>query len=240
MNDLIKWLIITHLISMYFYWNKNTPKLVWFKLHCIVNIIAMIFSAQDLFSYIVDPMHPIRPAYSTQPMNIIMALHIYHMLESTLIFGHFKLNMLDWIHHIVMCLILIIPYYDPEAIEQTNSVIFFISGLPGAIDYWLISMVQEGKLKSIQEKKINNYLNVYIRSPGILYVTTIGYARFRANMYTNTALMTISTAVLFWNAQFFMQIVVDAYGRARNQVPRSKPVRSQSAPNLANLNDRQY
>ena len=43
-----------------------------------------------------------------------------------------------------------------------------MNGLPGGIDYYLLIQVKRGKIKSIEEKKINTYLNNYIRAPGIL------------------------------------------------------------------------
>ena len=43
-----------------------------------------------------------------------------------------------------------------------------MNGLPGGIDYLLLILVKIGKIKSIEEKRINTYLNNYIRAPGIL------------------------------------------------------------------------
>lgn len=209
------WLTIIHCISKIIQIYNKRNKVVWFKLHSITNCISLVFALPDTVDFFCEPLHPARDALSFQPMYIIMSLHLYHILASTTFFGNFKLNSLDWIHHIIMCAILCFPFFDHTAIEFSNALTFFVNGLPGAIDYWLIAQVYEGRISQNQEKHWNSYLNVYLRSPGILYLISTGYIRYKAGLYGNPYLLIISTVILFWNAQFFMQIVVYSYGKSK-------------------------
>ena len=55
--------------------------------------------------------------------------------------------------------------------------LFFLSGLPGAIDYMLLYLVKTNKINSISEKKIYTFLSAYIRAPGCTYTLVIGMNR---------------------------------------------------------------
>ena len=43
--------------------------------------------------------------------------------------------------------------------------LFFICGLPGMIDYGMLAIGYDRR----EEKRINTYLNNYLRSPGIIF-----------------------------------------------------------------------
>ena len=46
--------------------------------------------------------------------------------------------------------------------------LFFLSGLPGAIDYMLLYLVKTNKINSVTEKKIYTFLSAYIIAPGCI------------------------------------------------------------------------
>jgi len=48
-----------------------------------------------------------------------------------------------------------------------NVLAFFISGLPGGLDYYMLSAVKAGKMKKFTEKRVNCSINTWIRGPGI-------------------------------------------------------------------------
>jgi len=219
--DLSFWIMIIAAINWTLFRIYENSKAIWFRLHSIVNIIGLCYAANDTHEYFTDPLYSDLTPNSTQPMHIVMGLHLFHILYSKSLFGVWSLNYLDWIHHIVMCLILTIPYIDISCAKTSNAVIFFVSGLPGAIDYYLMALVKEKQLSVAVEKKINTYLNVYLRSPGILYVATIAYVKYCAGYYENAIFTFTALAVLFWNAQFFMVIVVYAYGKHKKQYHNS-------------------
>ena len=69
---------------------------------------------------------------SAWPLTIINSIHLYHMV------GAFKLTGADYFHHLLFIPALGIPgqvyHWGPLA----NWVAFFISGLPGGVDYFLL------------------------------------------------------------------------------------------------------
>jgi hypothetical protein len=146
-----------------------------------------------------------KPYY--QGLNITVALHFYHVLFFE------KLSPIDWLHHILMISIAIGSYYCPTSvIVTTNGLLFFLNGLPGAIDYFILTLVKYDLMHPIQEKELNSYLNIWIRSPGVIigahnmYLTTV-YANYKPNIFMKTLIMSI----LVWNAQYFTYRVVGNY-----------------------------
>jgi hypothetical protein len=47
-----------------------------------------------------------------------------------------------------------------------NSLLFFITGIPGAMDYAMLSMVKENLMDKLEEKRLNTHINVWLRMPG--------------------------------------------------------------------------
>merc|ERR1711935_516630 len=50
---------------------------------------------------------------------------------------------------------------------------FFISGMPGGIDYFLLGLLKLGLISPLCEKRVNSSLNVWLRVPGILLSTML-------------------------------------------------------------------
>jgi len=108
---------------------------------------------------------------------------------------------------------------NPSPIINSNHV--FITGLPGAIDYILLILAKQGKLEPFTEKYANRHLNVWMRAPGIFYVTVIGYVwshyqlRFNSLNYSNFQFWCSVIALLtnYWNAFYFLERVVGSYNK---------------------------
>lgn len=179
----------------------------WFVLHTIANAIVVYFVWNDVSSLFLNPIMAFnrRPDYSG--LNITVALHFYHAI-------FFKnLPMIDWIHHILMIGIAIRSYYCPgSVIVTTNALLFFLNGLPGGIDYFLLTLVKYEFIRPIREKELNSYLNIWIRSPGVIvgtfcmYLTTV-YANYSPDVLTRDVILSI----LMWNAQYFTYRVIGNY-----------------------------
>ena len=182
----------------------------WFIIHAVFNALAAWESLSDCYIIFTDPLSTY-PNNNLYPCSIILAIHIYHMTA-------FKnLKPLDWIHHIVMMSLIIIPFILKDALTISNAIVFFMSGLPGGIDYIFLSLVKYRKINWLIEKKINTVLNVWVRSPGILYCVFVIYIR---RLYTNTnipwIIIILAMTTLIWNSQYFMKLVVYSYGYHSN------------------------
>jgi hypothetical protein len=151
------------------------------------------------------------PVYNAnqEAIALCFALHIYHILSYRQ-----KFRYDDWLHHILMIgVALPIGAYLPSSTLIGYS-LFFSTGLPGGIDYTLLFGVRNNWLSPLTEKKINNWLNVWIRSPGCTSnaAFTVAYAFMMAEGVIGGYfwLSIIPAALMYWNGQYFMnQVVVD-------------------------------
>ena len=191
-------------LLVYFKWKS----IRFFLLHVFVNSVVVLSSTQEMITVLGNPLR----SFSNNnviPMNIVLVFHVYHMLVYS------DLKPVDWIHHLVMMGTLILPFLDPAAISVTNAIMFFTCGLPGLIDYSLMAAVKSGKIDLLTEKQVNTLLNTWIRGPGILACAYVCYLRYRYCMYGNLLFVVLSTAALYWNAQYFTKAVAFSYGEKR-------------------------
>ena len=87
--------------------------------------------------------------------------------------------------------------------------IFFTTGLPGGIDYACLFAVRNGWMGRLTEKRINEVLNVWIRSPGCVSQAAFTAAYVAAfGDGTGAAAPLIPALLNYWNGQYFMGQVV--------------------------------
>jgi len=125
-----------------------------------------------------------------------------------------KITKMDYIHHGVSSFIGQAPailFYHNKLLNACN---FFICGLPGLINYACLTAVKHKKMNRVTEKKINSFLNIYLRQPGALYVLFMNYICFRYDYdkYTPKLMYYVGAPILFWNACFFSHEAVYNYG----------------------------
>ena len=97
---------------------------------------------------------------------------------------------------------------------------FFMCGLPGALDYVMLSLVKHNHLAPLVEKAWNARINVWIRSPGMLLCTFCAYQATRhgpeseATRHPMVALLV--SIIIIVNAQYYMQRVTgNAYRKSQ-------------------------
>jgi len=196
--------------DMYLQYQIGT-KARWFQLHAFVNMIVTILSFQDLVFTMTDPFAAITQYCDRHVSVIVFSLLLYHLIV-------FKnLTRMDYMHHFISAFVVGGPsifLYHNKLLNASN---FFICGLPGFINYACLTGVKHGKIKKITEKKINSFLNIYIRQPGILYTVVLNYiaCRYDYDPNTPTWLFILAGIVLFWNANFFSYEAVYNYGKHR-------------------------
>jgi hypothetical protein len=176
----------------------------WFILHFIANAIVCYATFNDVISIVTDPLNNQFREHTAG--NVIMALHLYHMLM-------FKnIQFIDWVHHIVMMTILICTYSYQEGIYVANYNMFFLSGLPGGIDYLLLTLVKYDVISKLREKYINSKLNVWIRGPGIIVGAYLLFLQWIKGLISAPVyILVFILAGLLWNAQFFTERIISNY-----------------------------
>ena len=92
--------------------------------------------------------------------------------------GGFSLSSTDYFHHLLFFPTLSFPgqYYSWGSLSNCNAM--FVMGLPGCIDYFLLGLVKIGYVHKHTEKKVNAFLNTWIRAPGVLFSATLLYQAY--------------------------------------------------------------
>jgi len=92
---------------------------------------------------------------------MINTVHMYHLL-------FFSLKADERFHHFVFIPLVGIPgqVYRYGALQNYTS--FFISGFPGGVSYFNLVLVKLGVMSKLKQKKIDKYMNVWCRCPGLV------------------------------------------------------------------------
>lgn len=138
----------------------------YYAIHALANLYFSVLSCQDVWYYLWNFPFSQEPQYleSMSIINYTVGLHLYHTALQ-----YRTLTTVDWIHHGVsnFLTVVLVNYYFP--IRMANVTLFFMCGFPGGTDYLMLWLVKHHYLESLTEKKINTYLNQYIRVPGLLF-----------------------------------------------------------------------
>ena len=198
------------------HWGVPSGKSKWVSIHCIVNMVVACLTYEDMLSYIIKPLG-LRDSNNYYPLILVLLLHAYHILFYTCVF-------MDYIHHIIMCSLISVPLLaSSKIIALSNTLLFFVCGLPGGIDYYNMYRVYQGQLPSILEKKYNSWLNIYVRAPGILYTAYLVWIHYLTDYPVfNQWYCVLSIFILIWNAQYFAREVCISYGRNERRLETEK------------------
>ena len=198
--------IIYGMDHLLFYFFKGKAR--WFQLHAAINFLIIMMTYEDVKKSLVDPIEALQSYGDRGASYMGIALHIYHMIYFK------KLKFMDYLHHIISAFLsggLAINYYWNKTI---NIWIFFLCGLPGSIDYVLLSLVKHKYVKKITEKKINSYLNSYLRMPGILLAVFLNYINliYGYDNRTDASIIKLLMVLCFWNGVYFNYEACYNYG----------------------------
>ena len=220
--DLVNWNIFVvtklfigiHCTIDYLLQNTKESK-KWFINHVISNTFIVSITFQDMIRLLsctdrcgelVQQGGFLFPYYEEEDkitpseaiVGITSALHLYHLLFFE------NLRTIDYMHHYLMLIVLAMSYLFQAACYQ-SMFMFFLSGLPGLIDYGMLSLGVNRKT----EKRINVYLNNYLRAPGIIF--TMGLYWRDVRKVSGLISLLVGYGLLFWNATYFNLDVTRSY-----------------------------
>jgi hypothetical protein len=194
----------------------------YYLIHSVHNAYIVWITGKDVlqtFTNFAELPYLYKPNY--QAAAVVAALHVYHIL---LYRKKFRLD--DWLHHILMIFVALpIGVCTPSSTLLGYS-LFFSTGLPGGIDYALLFMNRNGWLSAGIEKRVNRWLNVWIRSPGCAShaALSVVYAlRWSGSVQfdmVTTVCMLLPAILMYWNGQYFMEQVVANEERYRLEEER--------------------
>ena len=182
----------------------------WFGLHAFANLFVVILSIPDVVQTIVDPANSMSIqcefssiACTDAPVCIIAAIHLYHILAFR------NLTWDDWFHHLLFAVGICSLHFCFKWGPISQFLSFFISGLPGGIDYAMLCGVKMKILRPIKEKSINRFMNVWIRSPGLMTSGILAYASYQnGHNHINPLGLLFGMVLVVFNGQYYMERVV--------------------------------
>lgn len=178
----------------------------WFYLHVVVNSMTSIMVLSDTIHTITNPLDFIASTDQTAA-NLTLALHLYHFL----FFG--PLTEDDYIHHGIMIgTMFVINIYDGGSITQY--LIFHLNGFPGFLSYGSLLLAKGGKIKWMTQKRFNNFINTWIRCPGIIYGCTLLWVYYNQGQLDHlpAILVFYNLFTSMWNGPYYASRVAFNYG----------------------------
>jgi len=145
---------------------------------------------------------------SDWPVLMIIAVHTYHCVA-------FKLSQQDIFHHFLFVPTLgvgggLLTNWGPIR----NVLSFFISGLPGGIDYMMLVLLKNGKTDKLTCKRLSSKLNVWLRGPGcgVLLPATLYAAYTEGHLPEDMQIRSFFLGLFaMYNGLYYMEMSVKNY-----------------------------
>jgi hypothetical protein len=159
----------------------------WFFVHSFANAFTVIFGLSSVIAIARDPTRALDATAhadksffasgSEWPLTVVNSVHVYHMI------GGFGLSPADYFHHLLFIPTLGFPGQIYRWGALANFQAFFISGLPGGVDYFLLGLMKLGLFSKLREKRWNANLNTWCRAPGIILAAALMYIGVQKSHY---------------------------------------------------------
>jgi len=200
------------LTSMHIIFNNFSKQSTKYALiHFFVNMYVTYGTFSDTVFILSNP-YNIRFT-SNYTSVIVVILHIYHI-----VFYREDIKRDELIHHIWIVFV-ILPITWLTYNNLANASLFFMTGFPGGITYFLIVLKDTGIISSLQEKYISKHLGMWIRMPGAII---IGYIiilhAIDAKSYLDILALIVCSAGCFWNGIYFASTIITSYANQKGRM----------------------
>ena len=182
----------------------------YYLLHGISNMVITVACLNDVKQSYLNLNNFSNYPVNYYPSIITFSLHSYHIINY-----YNKLLFDDWLHHILMCGVALPIGLSMNSGFLLNHSLFFLTGLPGGINYINIFLSRNNLMNRIRQKKINKILNLWIRAPGCISHSVLTLIAYNSNIEQpnnyNKYLIWSTIILTFWNGIYFMEQVVSNY-----------------------------
>lgn len=185
---------------------KGNYQKPYYAVHAIHNALIVYNTVPDVYYSLTEFSNLDSYPTNQTAIQLCFALHLYHIL---LYWKSFRFD--DWLHHGLMIGIALPIGCLIEAHTFLGMSLFFTTGLPGGIDYMMLFGVRNGYVQKETEKRVNTFLNVWIRSPGCVAMATLSFVYILVRHGDPSLLKTLAfipSVLNYWNGQYFMEQVV--------------------------------
>jgi hypothetical protein len=194
---------------------------VYYLIHAAHNGFVVYFTYHEVWQTLTDFGSISSALTNYTAAELVFGLHIYHC-----IYYWRKFRTDDWLHHILMIAVALPIGVSLPAGTLLGFSLFFTTGLPGGIDYFLLFLVRNGVLHKDTEKRINTRLATWVRMPGCIAQAALTAAYLSTQNIENKFLLYLaylSAALNYWNGAYFGQQVIYDAGVRNLYGPRNLP-----------------
>lgn len=180
----------------------------YYIVHSLANAAIVALSIQDVISIYKNPYASMDESTTALwSSSITYSVHFYHFASY---YKTFRFD--DWLHHILMIFVALPLAGYFGSLKLLSHSLFYTTGLPGMIDYALLSLVRNNKIQRFTEKSVNRLLNIMIRCPGCVihsYLTLLLVQEVTTPVEQYIGVIT--GLLVYWNGVYFMDQVVGNY-----------------------------
>lgn len=180
---------------------------IYYIVHAIHNAIIVAITAPEVITTLTAFSTITNYTKNMLAIDLCAAIQFYHISKY---WRKFSIN--DWLHHGLMVGFALPIGVLLESHTLMGFSLFFTIGLPGCIGYACLALVRNGKLERLTERRINNFLNVWISSPGCIAHAILSLVFLCESTLTGwTFVIALIPAIRnYWHGQYFMcQVVRD-------------------------------
>lgn len=174
----------------------------WFQLHAIINYIIAALTYRDTLACFYDPTISSLENTPGYAASMCFVLHLYHCFM-------FKMRLDDWLHHFSgFCVTPILVSYSCKGMAPAY---FFISGLPGALDYSMLTLYKNSLVTKNTQKYFCSKINAYLRMPGGIISAYLLLKDSFTQYVPNNYLLFLSF-FLYVNSVYYGKQAIENYG----------------------------
>jgi hypothetical protein len=176
--------------------------------HYLANTYITYLTFNDVINTYFDFNNIINHEMNLYAVCIVYSLHYYHI-----IYYFSKLKLDDWLHHITMIFIALPLGTIIKCGSLLGHSMFFTTGLPGSINYFLMFLQRNNFIEKTYQKSINRYLNLWFRMPGCVsqFILSLIFINLHIKDNYQYIFGLITGILTFWNGIYYMDMVVRDY-----------------------------
>lgn len=185
-------------------------KAQWYIIHVFGNLYLTYKVIPPIIELLCNPFFEISLDYNPNIIDITIVIHLYHLL-------FFKCSKDDIWHHFSFGIPgIFLKCYGQDCLGKNLALnLFFVCGLPGAIDYFYLALLELNYIDRVTRIKQCCYNNNWFRSPGLIVSATFHYLRLVVNgfCWINIFYFILSLIPSYFNGQYYLQQILIIAGK---------------------------
>ena len=184
----------------------------WFQLHFSANMLITYLTYNNVINIVNFPQNSSLALTDSENFagSMALSIHIYHCL-------FFPLTNIDLIHHI-SSVFLSIPINLIYNVKTLHMFYFFLTGLPGGLDYLFLTLYKNNQIHYLTQKNFSSKQNIFIRIPGgIICCYLMYYSTHFIHSLPELICAYLMIIIIFLNVTMFGKMAIENYAIRKYQ-----------------------